>query len=74
MHCFSTVFSADGNYEVSYRSNVIVYPDGAVNWIPPSIYKSSCTIDVQVQEVLLLLYVYTKDAPIFVILHSSFLI
>ncbi|XP_052277536.1 acetylcholine receptor subunit beta-like 1 isoform X2 [Dreissena polymorpha] len=39
--------NADGNYEVSYRSNVIVYKDGAVNWIPPAIYKSSCTIDVQ---------------------------
>ncbi|WAQ98352.1 ACH3-like protein [Mya arenaria] len=39
--------NADGNYEVSYRSNVIVYPDGKVNWIPPAIYKSSCTIDVQ---------------------------
>ncbi|XP_060594559.1 acetylcholine receptor subunit beta-like 1 isoform X2 [Ruditapes philippinarum] len=39
--------NADGNYEVSYRSNVIVYPKGQVNWIPPAIYKSSCTIDVQ---------------------------
>ncbi|KAL4227494.1 Neuronal acetylcholine receptor subunit [Mactra antiquata] len=39
--------NADGNYEVSYRSNVIVYYNGAVNWIPPAIYKSSCTIDVQ---------------------------
>lgn len=49
---YVVLFSADGNYEVSYRSNVIVYKDGSVNWIPPAIYKSSCTIDVQVNCIL----------------------
>lgn len=38
--------SADGNYEVRYKSNVLIYPTGQVMWIPPAIYQSSCTIDV----------------------------
>jgi nicotinic acetylcholine receptor len=36
--------NADGNYEVSYRSNVLVDHDGNVTWVPPAIYKSSCKI------------------------------
>jgi len=46
--------NADGNYEASYKPNVLVYADiqessGYTNilWIPPAIYKSSCTIDVK---------------------------
>lgn len=39
--------NADGNYEVSYMSNVVVYSNGYINWIPPAIYKSSCMIDVE---------------------------
>jgi hypothetical protein len=31
--------SADGNYEVRYKSNVLIYPDGEVLWIPPAIYQ-----------------------------------
>ncbi|XP_040566096.1 acetylcholine receptor subunit beta-like 1 [Lepeophtheirus salmonis] len=38
--------NADGNYEVRYKSNVLIYPDGEVLWVPPAIYQSSCTIDV----------------------------
>lgn len=38
--------SADGNYEVRYKSNVLIYPTGEVLWVPPAIYQSSCTIDV----------------------------
>lgn len=38
--------SADGNYEVRYKSNVLIYPNGEVLWVPPAIYQSSCTIDV----------------------------
>ncbi len=44
--------NADGNYEASYKPNVVLYGDGDeeslnVLWIPPAIYKSSCTIDVR---------------------------
>ncbi|XP_015907670.1 acetylcholine receptor subunit beta-like 1 [Parasteatoda tepidariorum] len=38
--------NADGNYEVRYKSNVLIYPEGQVMWVPPAIYQSSCTIDV----------------------------
>ncbi|KAL3090093.1 hypothetical protein niasHS_006545 [Heterodera schachtii] len=39
--------NADGNYEVSYQSNVVVDHLGNVSWVPPAIYKSSCRIDVE---------------------------
>lgn len=44
--------NADGNYETSYKPNVLLYADvdenaPNINWIPPSIYQSSCTIDVR---------------------------
>ena len=39
--------SADGKYEVSYKPNTVIYHMGDVLWIPPAIYKSSCTIDVK---------------------------
>ncbi|XP_023240037.1 acetylcholine receptor subunit beta-like 1 isoform X1 [Centruroides sculpturatus] len=38
--------NADGNYEVRYKSNVLIYNSGQVMWVPPAIYQSSCTIDV----------------------------
>ncbi|XP_076355312.1 acetylcholine receptor subunit beta-like 1 [Tachypleus tridentatus] len=38
--------NADGNYEVRYKSNVLIYSTGIVMWVPPAIYQSSCTIDV----------------------------
>ena len=44
MACVSD--SADGKYEVSYKPNVVIFNHGDVLWIPPAIYKSSCTIDV----------------------------
>ena len=40
-------FSADGKYEVSYKPNVVIYSSGDVLWIPPAIYKSSCSINVE---------------------------
>jgi len=40
------VRSADGRFEVSFKSNVLIDHNGGVMWIPCSIYKSSCTIDV----------------------------
>uniref|UniRef100_A0A1I7W8R9 Neur_chan_LBD domain-containing protein n=1 Tax=Heterorhabditis bacteriophora TaxID=37862 RepID=A0A1I7W8R9_HETBA len=44
--CFSTS-SADGNYEVSFRSNAFVEYTGDVLWVPPAMFKSSCRIDVE---------------------------
>ena len=41
------VRSADGRFEVSFRANVLIEPNGNVMWVPCSIYKSSCTIDVE---------------------------
>ncbi|KAI6216697.1 Acetylcholine receptor subunit beta-type unc-29 [Aphelenchoides besseyi] len=38
--------NADGNYEVSFYSNVVVESNGDMLWVPPAIYKSSCTISV----------------------------
>jgi hypothetical protein len=45
LHTF--FLSAHGKYDVSYVSNVVVYQEGYVLWIPPAIYKSSCQIDVE---------------------------
>lgn len=39
--------NADGKYEASFKSHVVVYYNGDMNWIPPAIYKSSCFIDVK---------------------------
>ncbi|RWS30485.1 acetylcholine receptor subunit beta-like 1, partial [Leptotrombidium deliense] len=38
--------NADGNYEVRYKCNVLIYSSGELQWVPPAIYQSSCTIDV----------------------------
>lgn len=37
--CTFIIFSADGNYEVRYKSNVLIYPNGEVLWVPPAIYQ-----------------------------------
>ncbi|VDO74962.1 unnamed protein product [Heligmosomoides polygyrus] len=39
--------NADGNYEVSFRSNAFVEANGDVTWVPPAMFKSSCRIDVE---------------------------
>ncbi|VDL89003.1 unnamed protein product [Schistocephalus solidus] len=39
--------NADGNYEVMWQPNVLVHYDGSILWMPPAIYESSCTIDVE---------------------------
>ncbi|ESO03817.1 hypothetical protein HELRODRAFT_80095, partial [Helobdella robusta] len=39
--------NADGKYEVSFKPNLVIYDSGKVLWIPPAIYKSSCTINVE---------------------------
>lgn len=38
--------NADGNYEARYKSNVLIYHDSQVEWIPPAIFQSTCRIDV----------------------------
>ena len=38
--------NADGNYEARYKSNVLIYQNGLVEWIPPAIFQSTCRIDV----------------------------
>uniref|UniRef100_A0A0B7AC73 Uncharacterized protein n=1 Tax=Arion vulgaris TaxID=1028688 RepID=A0A0B7AC73_9EUPU len=39
--------NALGNFEVTYKSNCVMYADAVINWIPPAIYHSSCSIDVE---------------------------
>ncbi|CAF0743611.1 unnamed protein product [Adineta steineri] len=39
--------NADGKYEASFKSHVVIYYNGDMNWVPPAIYKSSCHIDVK---------------------------
>ncbi|XP_066246979.1 acetylcholine receptor subunit beta-like 2 [Euwallacea similis] len=39
--------NADGNYEVTLMTKATLKYTGEVNWKPPSIYKSSCKINVQ---------------------------
>ncbi|XP_036403696.1 cholinergic receptor, nicotinic, beta 1 (muscle) like isoform X1 [Megalops cyprinoides] len=36
----------DGQFDVALYVNVLVYNDGTVNWLPPAIYRSSCSIEV----------------------------
>ncbi|KAG7495946.1 acetylcholine receptor subunit beta-like [Solea senegalensis] len=36
----------DGQFDVALYVNVLVYSDGTVNWLPPAIYRSSCSIEV----------------------------
>ena len=44
---FILLFSAHGKYDVSYKSNIVLYQQGGLLWIPPAIYKSSCQINVK---------------------------
>ncbi|XP_039349290.1 neuronal acetylcholine receptor subunit beta-4 isoform X1 [Mauremys reevesii] len=39
--------NADGTYEVSLYTNVIVKNNGSIFWLPPAIYKSACKIEVK---------------------------
>lgn len=39
--------NADGNYEVSYKSNAVISSEGNILWIPPAIFKITCTINVE---------------------------
>lgn len=64
--CVLYVYSADGDYEVTLMTKATVYCTGLVVWQPPTIYKSSCTIDVEyfpydVQTCVLKLGSWTYD-------------
>jgi nicotinic acetylcholine receptor len=39
--------SADTEFDSTYPSNIIVYSNGDVLWIPPGILRTSCKIDIQ---------------------------
>uniref|UniRef100_UPI0037E7DA35 acetylcholine receptor subunit delta isoform X1 n=2 Tax=Semicossyphus pulcher TaxID=241346 RepID=UPI0037E7DA35 len=36
----------DAQFEVAYYSNVLVYSNGLCYWLPPAIFRSSCSINV----------------------------
>ncbi|XP_028289815.1 acetylcholine receptor subunit delta [Gouania willdenowi] len=36
----------DAQFEIAYYCNVLVYPDGLCYWLPPAIFRSSCSINV----------------------------
>ncbi|XP_063163929.1 acetylcholine receptor subunit delta [Candoia aspera] len=36
----------DGNFEITYSANILVYSSGYVYWLPPSIFRSACPINV----------------------------
>ncbi|NXC86058.1 ACHG protein, partial [Cercotrichas coryphoeus] len=36
----------DGTFEITLYTNVLVYPDGSIYWLPPAIYRSVCVIHV----------------------------
>ncbi|CAJ0937642.1 unnamed protein product, partial [Mesorhabditis belari] len=38
--------SADPQFDSMHASNVLVYPDGNCLWVPPAIFRLSCTIQV----------------------------
>uniref|UniRef100_A0A4W3GYK5 Cholinergic receptor, nicotinic, alpha 4b n=1 Tax=Callorhinchus milii TaxID=7868 RepID=A0A4W3GYK5_CALMI len=38
--------NADGDFAVTHMTKAHLFYDGQVRWVPPAIYKSSCSIDV----------------------------
>lgn len=39
-------FSANDNFDSTFKSNLLVYNTGEVNWIPPGLLKFSCKLDI----------------------------
>lgn len=40
------IHSADGDFAVTHLTKAHLFFDGQIKWMPPAIYKSSCSIDV----------------------------
>ena len=40
------ICSADGDFAVTHLTKAHLFYDGQIRWMPPAIYKSSCSIDV----------------------------
>ncbi|KAL2090572.1 hypothetical protein ACEWY4_012835 [Coilia grayii] len=38
--------NADGDFTVTHLTKAHLFHDGRITWVPPAIYKSSCSIDV----------------------------
>uniref|UniRef100_A0A0N5BKK8 Neur_chan_LBD domain-containing protein n=1 Tax=Strongyloides papillosus TaxID=174720 RepID=A0A0N5BKK8_STREA len=38
--------SADKSFDSTFKSNLVVYYDGEINWIPPGIFRASCVIKI----------------------------
>ncbi|XP_048853824.1 acetylcholine receptor subunit epsilon [Brienomyrus brachyistius] len=36
----------DGKFDVAYYANVLIYPDGSMYWLPPAIFRSTCSIEI----------------------------
>nr|XP_033815251.1 acetylcholine receptor subunit gamma [Geotrypetes seraphini] len=36
----------DGKFEITFYANVLIHPDGSIHWLPPAIYRSSCSVIV----------------------------
>ncbi|XP_023419334.1 acetylcholine receptor subunit epsilon isoform X8 [Cavia porcellus] len=36
----------DGQFDVAYDANVLIYEGGYVTWLPPAIYRSTCAVEV----------------------------
>uniref|UniRef100_A0A3B5BMA2 Neuronal acetylcholine receptor subunit alpha-2-like n=1 Tax=Stegastes partitus TaxID=144197 RepID=A0A3B5BMA2_9TELE len=40
------LYNADGDFAVTHLTKAHLFFDGQIKWMPPAIYKSSCSIDV----------------------------
>ncbi|KAK2816568.1 hypothetical protein Q7C36_022839 [Tachysurus vachellii] len=36
----------DGKFGVAYYANVLIYSSGGIYWLPPAIYRSTCSIEI----------------------------